>query len=73
MFWLINLGLAYALAIALIGVAEQALWSMTAAATLGLAAMALFEQRHGCGNRLMTLTCLWSGVILIVVTVMMLI
>jgi hypothetical protein len=71
--WLINLGVAFAIAIALTGVARVPLWVMTGLAVLGLTVIALCDRRHGRGNRLMVLTCLASALLLIVSTGMMLV
>ena len=69
--WLANLGIALAIAIALIGVALEPLWIMTAAATFGLAAMAVFNGHQGRGDRLLVMTLIWCAVILLFATAMM--
>lgn len=69
--WIGNLGIALAIAITLIGVAREPLWIMTAAATLGLASMAVFDQRQERGTRLLVMTLVWCAVILLFATAMM--
>lgn len=70
--WIVNLGIAIGLAIALIGVAPEALWLMTGAATLGLVLMAVLDRRQDRGNRLLIMMFVWCAVILLFATAMML-